>query len=289
MEWPPLRDITLSYHTLAGNRHGEPVKYPLRDRALAAKRAGMRYIGFCTMDYISERRLRDDAAWLDGEGMKATEGEWLELSNRDIVNETVAFHMGQVFGADRINIGFCAEATEPADSLAGKAREMAQRARDFGQTLAFEPVAFGPYSDVRMIQHIVREADETNLGTLLDIWQLVRSRWSTDVTGIDVSLVKGIQLAGVNYREPLPRYPDGLFLEAQCERRLPDEGDFPVRDWLKNMIDAGVDTTIACEVISDELRGMSLDDAAEAVAASLGNLLAATPSFVRQASQVLAS
>jgi sugar phosphate isomerase/epimerase len=289
MEWPPLRDITLSYHTLAGNKHGEPTKYSLRGRAAAAKRAGMRYVGFCTMDYVSEHQLRDDAAWLDDQGMKATEGEWLELSNRDILNETVAFHMGQVFGADRINIGFCAEASTPATELATRAREMAQRARDYGQVLAFEPVAFGPYSDVRVIQHIVREAGEPNLGTLLDTWQLARSYWSADVSGIDVSLVKGIQLAGVNYRNPLPAYPRGLFLEAQCERRLPDEGNFPVRDWLRNVIDAGVNTTIACEVISDELRAMTLDAAAEAVAASLGNLLATAPVFVRQASQALAS
>jgi len=289
MEWPPLRDITLSYHTLSGNKHGEPTKYTLRERALAAKHAGMRYVGFCTADYSCERQLRDDAAWLDGEGMKATEGEWLELSDRDILNETVAFHMGQTFGADRINMGFCANATVPRSELVSRSREMAQRARDFGQVLAFEPVAFGPYSDVRNIQEIVREAGEANLGTLLDTWQLARSCWTADVTGVDMTMAKGIQLAGVNYRAPLPAYPDGLFREAQCERRLPDEGDFPVRDWLRNAIGAGVNTTIACEVISDELRAMPLDDAAEAVAASLGNLLATAPVFVRQSSQVLAS
>lgn len=289
MEWPPLREVTLSYHTLSGNKHGEPTKYTLRERALAAKRAGMRFVGFCTADYVSERQLHDDAAWLEYQGMKATEGEWLELSNRDVLNETVAFHMGQVFGADRINAGFCAEANAPASELVSKAREMAQRARDYGQTLAFEPVAFGPYSDVRVIQGIVREAGEPNLGTLLDTWQLARSYWSADVTGLDLSMAKGIQLAGVNYRDPLPGYPYGLFREAQCERRLPDEGDFPVREWLRNAIDAGVNTTIACEVISDELRNMSLDDAAEAVAASLGNLLATAPYVVRQGSQVLAS
>ena len=282
MEWPPLADITLSYHTLSGSTHGERPLYPLRERALAAQRAGMTSVGWCHMDYRSYIQLRDDTDWFFDNGMRASEGEWLELSQPDVMESTLTFIMGQAFGADRINIGWCSPEQPDIPELVSQVRDLARRAADFGQTLAFEPVAFGALGDIRDVQKIVAEAGMANLGTLLDAWQLARSYWSADVTDVDVSMAKGIQLSGVSYPDPAPGYPDGLFYEAQHDRRLPDEGSFPVREWLKNLIDAGADTTVACEVISDEMRGMSLDAAAEAVAASLGNLLATQPYFVRQ-------
>lgn len=248
---------------------------------MAAQRAGMTSVGWCHMDYRSDRQLRDDADWFADNGMRASEGEWLELSEPDVMTSTITFIMGQAFGADRINMGWCSPGQPVTSELAAQVRDLARRAADFGQTLAFEPVAFGALGDIRDVQKVVAEAGMPNLGTLLDSWQLARAYWSASVTDLDVSMAKGVQLAGVNYADPLPAYPDGLFYEAQHDRRLPDEGNFPVRDWLKNLIGAGVDTTIACEVISDEMRGMPLDAAAEAVAASLGNLLATTPYFVR--------
>jgi sugar phosphate isomerase/epimerase len=281
MEWPPLADVTLSYHTLSGSIHGQRPLYSLRQRAMAAKRAGMTSVGWCHMDYRSDRQLRDDAAWFEDNGMRAAEGEWLELSEPDVMTSTITFIMGQAFGADRINAGWCSDSEPVTTELAAQVRDLARRAADFGQTLAFEPVAFGALSDIRDVQTIVAEAGMPNLGTLLDAWQLARSYWSAGVTDVDVSMAKGIQLSGVNYADPAPDYPDGLFHEAQHDRRLPDEGSFPVREWLKNLIDAGVDTTVACEVISDEMRAMPLTDAAETVAAALGNLLATAPYFVR--------
>lgn len=281
MEWPHLEDITLSYHTLSGSVHGAPPVNTLRERAMAAKKAGLTSVGWCHMDYRSDRQVRDDAAWFHDNGMRGAEGEWLELSAPDVVENTVTFIMGQAFGADRINVGWCSTGKPVASELAAQIRDLARRAADFGQTLAFEPVAFGALNDISDVQKVVAEAGMPNLGTLLDSWQLARSRWTAGVAGVDVSLAKGIQLAGVNYADPAPDYPGGLFREAQHDRRLPDEGGFPVRDWLKNLIDSGVDTTIACEVISDEMRAMPLGDAAEAVTASLGNLLAATPYFAQ--------
>lgn len=279
MQWPQAQDVCLSFHTLSGNMHGEPVRNDLRTRAIAAHHAGLRSVGVCTMDYRTEAELRADAEFLGHLEMGVQEVEWLELSkDRDHLEEGIAFHMAQVLGAQRINVGWCS--ARPAYGVAPLLKEWAHRARDFGDIqLAFEPVVFGSVGSITMVQDYVAEVGEPNVGTLLDTWQLATSWWYAATGYIQPGMVKGIQLTGVRYQNPLNRdsSPAGLYLASQQDRELPDQGDFPVRQWLAELIARGVDCPVACEVISTHLRGLKPVDAAGEVAQSLHRMLGPVP------------
>jgi sugar phosphate isomerase/epimerase len=271
LQWPDPADITISYHSLAGNRHGEPPVNGIRARAAAIKAAGLKYLGACTEDFRDENDVLTTSRWLDSAGVRIGELEWLELSGpRNEAAEDLAMTAARILRPQRINVGYCATTLPDMADVTARLTDIGLRAMDVGADVAFEPVAFGAIGAITEVQDVINHVNLPNVGTLLDTWQLARSAWTPSVELIDPSLVMGVQLCGVD-APPRNGFPNmaSLFMDAQCARRLPHEGDFPVREWVAALLDAGVTAPFAVEVISDELRAHNVRDAAQMVSASL--------------------
>lgn len=267
--------IGASLHTLSGARHGELSRWNLTARASAARSAGIQAIGACPEDlgYADPSWLADTVRQ---QHVDVDELEWVSLEDPpDADTHRLIFKLADVFQARRLNVGVCSADPEYGNipPLARRLKRLARHAADHGVTVAVEPVVFGSLGTIEQVQHLVEATGEDNVGTVLDAYHWARADWTTSVRHVDTAMVVAIQVCGVDQVAPLPAYPHGLFAEAQCSRRLPDEGDFPVARWLHNLRAAGCTAPVEAEVISDQLRGMTPYKAAAAVASSMSRLM----------------
>jgi sugar phosphate isomerase/epimerase len=254
-----------SYLTLAGCRYGEPTRHHLLQRADAAAAAGIREIGACAAEMgllTSPDSFRHLAYALHG--IRVPEIEWVDLSlPRDGHNERQLFMMADAFRSTRLNVGVCGTAHVPHDVLTQRLRHLALRAADHGLTIAVEPVCFGSLGKPGDVAQIVADCGEPNVGLLLDVYHSYRAAEGDLLVmsrGLDADMIVEIQLSGVNEK------PTGdLFTDCQDHRRLPGEGDPIIPHFLAATLAQNPAIPISVEVISTELRGLDLNEAAQRV------------------------
>jgi sugar phosphate isomerase/epimerase len=264
-----------SYHTLSGGRHGEPPVYPLLARAVAAAWAGIPAIGAHADDLIG-----DGDPWVLQREMSkhlvtVPVLEWVSLDQpRDKEQERRLFKMADIFHSRQLNVGVCSTEDISDRTLVNRLGKLAFRAQQHELTVAVEPVCFGSLDQISRVQELIDNVNEPNVGTLLDVYHLARADWGTDVSDINPDMVAGIQVCGVSKLPPaiVPAagYKALLLEDCQDNRLFPDEGDFPVDEWLANLKAAGVETDwVEVEVISQQVRDMNIYDAAWRVAKSM--------------------
>lgn len=263
------------YNTLAGTPHGERPRWNLLQRAGAAAHAGIDTIGVHIDD------MQGDPWALQCEffahGVKAGAVEWHDLDKpHDHLREADMWKLVDVLHIPQVNAGVCGTGQLDRQILTGALYHLANRAARHGASIAVEPVCFGSLWDIGDVQDVVRAVRQRgaqNVGTLLDVFHLARMRWSADVSGIDVSLVAGVQVCGVRRT----RFGTDLLDDAQNYRVLATEGEFPVKSWLANLYRAGMPATtpVSHEILSAEMRQQNVYYTAEVVAASMSALTAA--------------
>lgn len=257
--------VHTSHHTLSGCRHGQRPRHSLVQRAAAAHQAGIDEIGACADDlgrwFASElqRLIRQDH-------VHVRELEWVELSAQPDEDEDILMRMADIFGARQLNVGVCDPGMISDGWLARRLGALARKAADHGLTVAFEPVVFGSVSSIDRVQHIIAAADEPNVGTLLDVYHMARTCWDR-LDEVAPDKVVAVQISGIDRPLTLPSWPHGLWEESQCSRLMPDEGDFPVADWLTRLVEMGVAyrARLSVEVLSDACRDLPLYAAAARV------------------------
>lgn len=258
--------VRVAHHTLSGARHGERPKHSLLTRADAAHLAGIHEIGACAADLGSW-----DPAALAREVRRhhvtVGELEWLDVGEPDAEAENQLMLLADHLGAKQLNVGVCAPASYPERYLVWQLKRIAILAAAHNLTVAFEPVVFGSVPDYRDVQRIIEQAGEPNVGLLLDTYHMARWNW-TGVDDIRADMVVAVQISGLRWVPVCPAWPYGLLQEAQCGRLMPDEGDFPVADWLQSLKDMGVQARLSVEILSDTQRARTVFDAADAVASS---------------------
>ena len=255
--------VRASHHSLSGCRHGQPPVHGLVQRAGAAQQAGITEIGAC-LDDLGAWDRRALKRLVHEHHVRVAELEWVDLGEPRSVAEDDLLAMADIFGSRQLNVGVCSPDTYPESWLAKRLKSLAQRAADHNLTVAFEPVVFGSVPDIFAVQRIVEAACEPNVGMLLDVYHMARDRWD-NLDGLYGELVVGVQINGIDRPAVLPSWPYGLLNEAQCDRLMPDEGDFPVGDWLAALTAKGVVARLSVEVLSDTHRALPLFDAAQRV------------------------
>jgi sugar phosphate isomerase/epimerase len=266
-------DLVASYYTLAGLR---PFDGPfgtsprdLRSRIEAAASAGYRGIGVDSFDLKASVDRYGHAAiksMLAENGLRYFEieglGDWYangaareasDVARRDM------FDAAQRIGVSQIKLtgnvfGRSVSASVMREEFARFCREAAE----VGTNVVLEMVCISDIADLKTAVHVVGDTAAGNGGLLADIWHFMRGGVPlTELAALPPGLVRWVEL------DDGAACPVGSIISEQLDdRRLCGEGGFDIPGFLGAVRAAGYQGAVGVEILSNELRAMSLEEAA---------------------------
>lgn len=177
------------------------------------------------------------------------------------VPEVECFRTATVLGASIVNLTHYLGRSLPVEVAADAVRGVCRRAAPLGLRICLEFIPDGGLPDLQFAQAVVDACGEPNAGVLLDVFHLDRSGGTVDdVRRLPPGAIAGIQLS--DRRRP----PPGTAHVPLSGRLLPGDGELPLRELVEAALENSPDATIDIEVLNDELRALSPDDAAARLA-----------------------
>ncbi len=246
-------DLVLSHFTLDRN-------HPLDDRIRAAASAGFAAIGLYAGQFLKLReegltveQLREmlDAAdvclaeieVLSGWGSTTPSADYWRFE--DVVWELVDEFECRYVQAIGPYEGSIADA-------AARFGDVCDRAADHGAVVGLEFLPFTNIVDAADALEIVEAADRPNGGVCVDIWHHARGANDVDlIRAIPPELITGIQMSDGPRRPTLADYKD----DCLRHRVAPGDGEFGAVDFVRTLIDLGVDVPWSLEVCDDDVWG----------------------------------
>ncbi len=273
--------LIASYFTLAGDlipfATKDPSRFDLPARAEAAARAGYVGIGLETADlrhckerhgYAGIRRILADAGltYLEFEVLTDwfTSGERRAASN---AQRAFLLEAAGELGARKIKtIGDAHGGMDnaiprkwPLDQLAEEYGQLAREAARVGALITLELVPGTGVRDLPTARAIAEGANEPNAGLLIDIWHLARGGIAyEDVLTLPPGLINAVEID-----DAMLLMEGSIFEDTIRRRKLPGEGELDVPRFLRCLLATGYDGVYGVEMVSDEHRARSLDDAAQ--------------------------
>ena len=131
--------------------------------------------------------------------------------------------------------------------------ELGERAKARGIRVGYEALAWGRHvSDHRDAWEIVRRADHSNVGLILDSFHTLARKIDVEsIRAIPKDKLFLIQLADA------PLIDMDLLYWSRHFRNMPGEGDLPVGDFMRAVAATGYDGYLSLEIFNDEFRGGS--------------------------------
>jgi len=258
--------------------------YDLRDRCAHAARVGFAGIGIwhADLEHVLDggTTLADIGSLLDEYGLRYLEleflGDWfLDPGDERRVaadrTRALLFEAAEVLPVHHIKAG----------NLAGTECELPRLTEAFGELcadaathtdarIAYE---FMPYDAVvntlDTALEVVEGANAPNGGLAFDTWHLGKLEIEPDdLRRVPPRFVSWVELSDGPYG-----IADEWLDEVINRRRLPGEGDFPIRDYVRVFRELGYDGPWGVEVLSEELRALPIDEMFDrAYAASVAQL-----------------
>lgn len=245
--------------------------FDLRDRCAQAARVGFSGIGIWHADLehmLSEgRTLAEMRSLLDEYGLRHLEleflGDWFldpGDERRKVSDRTRAllWEAAAVLPAHHVKVG----------NLAGTPSELSRMVEAYGELCADAAkhtdarivYEFMPYdsvvSSLDAALAVVEGTDPPNGGLAIDTWHLGK-------LDIDPEELRRIPPRFVSWVE-LSDGPYGIAEEWLDEvinrRKLPGEGEFPIRDYVRVLRELGYDGPWGVEVLSEELRKLPIEE-----------------------------
>ncbi len=265
-------ELIASYWTIAGDVHPHsPTEYSpfdFEDRVAAASRAGFRGVGIkeADLEHILERRsLREMKHILDDSGMKHVELEFItdwfmdgEKKAKSDRTKQLLLEAAEALGARHIKVGDFDMNTVPMPRLIESFAALCSDAADYGTRILFELIVDAMIRTLPETLEMVREAGAPNGGIMVDLWHMVK----LGVPFGEVARIPREHLLGIEINDGTVSCPWSLHEDTINHRRLCGEGEFDVKGFVKTMLEAGYDGPWGIEVLSRDLRALSLDDAA---------------------------
>jgi sugar phosphate isomerase/epimerase len=244
--------------------------FSLRDRCAQAARVGFSGIGIwhADLEHLLEQgtTLADIRSLLDEHGLRHLEleflGDWFlepgdERRTASDATRRLLFEAAETLPVHHIKVG----------NLAGSESELPRIVEAFGELcadaathtdakIAYE---FMPYDTVvntlDKALAVVEGADAPNGGLAFDTWHLGKLDVAPDeLRRVPPRFVSWVELSDGPY---------GIAVEWLDEvinrRRLPGEGDFPLRDYVREFRALGYAGPWGVEVLSEELRSLPID------------------------------
>jgi sugar phosphate isomerase/epimerase len=264
-------DLVLSHFSLDRN-------HPLDDRIRAAGAAGFAGIGLFAGQFITMRdagftiaELRD---LLDASGVCLAEIEvlagWGAASPTDAYRdfEAVVWELVDAFESRYVQaIGPFEGSIADAASRFGA---VCDRAADHGAVVGLEFLPFTNIVDAADALAIVEQADRPNGGVCVDIWHHARGANDLDlVRAIPPELITGVQMSDGTRRPAIADYKD----DCLRNRLPPGDGEFGAVDFVRTLIDLGVDVPWSLEVCNDDVWGHPGADHVRAAADGMRRVL----------------
>ncbi len=243
--------------------------FDLADRCEHASRAGFKGIGLWHADLekvLETRSLAEVKQLLDDNGLEYLELEFLmdwfldPDDERRQASDTVRaqlFDAAAALDAHHVKVG----------NIPGTPCELSQLTERYGELCADAAekhdsrvvYEFMPFDvnvhDLDSALAVVEGVDAPNGGLAIDTWHMAK-------LGIEPDELRRIQPRHLGWVELSDgRYenmPD-LIDETVNHRRLPGEGEFPIRDYVAACREVGYDGPWGVEVLSEELRNLPID------------------------------
>jgi sugar phosphate isomerase/epimerase len=243
--------------------------FDLGDRCEHASRAGFKGIGLWHADLekvLETRSLGEVKQLLDDNGLEYLELEFLmdwfldPDDERRQTSDTVRaqlFDAAAALDAHHVKVG----------NIPGTPCELSQLTERYGELCADAAekhdsrvvYEFMPFDvnvhDLDSALAVVEGVDAPNGGLAIDTWHMAK-------LGIEPEELRRIQPRHLGWVELSDgRYenmPD-LIDETVNHRRLPGEGEFPIREYVAACLEVGYDGPWGVEVLSEELRNLPID------------------------------
>jgi sugar phosphate isomerase/epimerase len=265
-------DLLAAYWTLAGDVYpcapDEVSPYPLRDRAVAASKAGWKGLGLVLVDLeatIKKEGVAGVRSILNDNGMKHFELEILvdwyadgeRRKNSDIFRKSV-IELGAALGMKNLKIGVShlEENLPPLQKLVDEFGRLCQDVAQVGATVSLEFMPFSPVRNIADGLAIVQGADQPNGGLTVDNWHVCRAGDTyEDVAKIPSKYIKSVELD-----DAVEKVVGTMFDDTRFSRRLCGEGVFEPRKFVQAIQTAGFDGPYyGVELISESFRKLPLD------------------------------
>jgi sugar phosphate isomerase/epimerase len=272
-------DLLASFYTLSGAPNAVPARHSFEARAKAAADAGYAAIGLTMFDVdaltADGRSLEDLARVAADHGISVAEVETLgftaPLTDAQRVDARRMFESGERLGAHHANVLLRQPPGSPVDldAAAASFAELCTLAAEHGMIVAFEFMPFFAIATVPVAADLVERTGRDNAGLVLDSYHFYRggSRLA-DLASVPKNRFVTLQLSDV------PAQPAAdLQVETRTARLLPGEGALPLEEFLRALDGAGSDASVGVEILSDPLRQLSAQEAAQRTADATRALL----------------
>lgn len=262
--WGTVHRANLTEMIELAGRHGFPTISVPPHLYFASLDAGL-------TDRALRRRLADA-------GVRVTVIDAIQKGLPDMPLESIEFD-GQVIAkfdvetccrvaealeASIINVSHFPAGPVPVERMAEAIGPMCRKAAEQDMRIVLEFVPGTGIGDLGQAHAIVRDCGEPNCAILLDTWHLARAGGTVaDIRALPPGAIGAFQLC--DRIEP----PPGAAYVPMTGRSLPGEGELPLAEIIAAALANNPAITIELEVFSEELRGMTLDNAAARTAAAV--------------------
>jgi sugar phosphate isomerase/epimerase len=179
----------------------------------------------------------------------------------DPIPEAECLRTATALGARIVNVTHYLGRPLPVEVAADAVGEVCRHAAPLGLRVCLEFIPDSGLPDLQFAQTVVETCGEPNATVLLDVFHLDRSGGTIDdVRRLPPGAIAGIQLS--DRRRP----PPGTAHVPLSGRLLPGDGELPLRALVEAALENSPDATIDVEVLNEELRALSPDDAATRLA-----------------------
>lgn len=236
----------------------------LRDKLEAIAAAGFDGVEIFENDFLSfDAGAREVGKMVAGVGLEVTlfqpfrdfEGMPEPLRQRAFDRAERKFDVMQALGTDLMLV--CSNVSPQSlggiDRAAADFHELGERAAKRGLRVGYEALAWGRHiDDHRDAWEIVRRADHTNIGLILDSFHTLSRDIPVDsIASIPKDRIFLVQLADA------PRLDMDLLSWSRHFRSMPGQGDLAVADFSEAVCATGYDGVISLEIFNDQFRAGS--------------------------------
>lgn len=277
----PQPKLIASYFTLAGNiipfASSDPAPFGLKERAEAAAAAGFVGLGLETNDlahYVNTIGYPGIRKIIEGAGLEYIEFEvltdWFTDGDRraasDITRKFLLEAAAELGAAQIKTVGEILLAPGPGgevsnwpiEKVGDEFGQLCREAARAGTRASIELVPSSAVRDLETGRRIVDHAGEPNGGLLIDIWHMARGGIPYD----EVANLPPYLVTAVEVDDAMQQQVGTIFEDTINNRKLPGEGELDVPAFLHSIMLTGYQGVYGVEIVSDEHRHRTLEDAA---------------------------